>query len=204
MKGLLLKELYLVNKYCRAYILISFAFLGLALVGNDNLFFIVYPSLFATWMPVTLLTYDERSRWEQFCGGLPYRRAQLVSSKYLVGMLLQGIMLVLTGAVQAVRMIRSGSFHWDTYLTLLVLLFFLSGLVMSITLPLIFKLGTQNAYYGMVGVMCALSLAGVMILRQKEMILPHSGLAALLAVVTVGLYALSWRLSIALYQKREF
>lgn len=207
MKGLLLKDLYLVNKYCRSYLLIAVLFLAMSLFGDNNMFFVVYPCLFASLIPVTLLAYDERSKWEQFCGALPYTKAQLVSAKYLVGLIIQCIMLLLTSAAQAYRMIHAGTFQWGSYLTLLVALLFMSGLVSSLALPLMFKLGTEKgrvAYYIMVGAVCGLSVAGVTIFRSESALFMHSALVIpVMFVVTLVLYVVSWRVSIAFYQKRE-
>ena len=84
MKGLLLKDLYMVVKYCKAYLLIAVVFLAVSLMGSDNLFFIFYPCLLCGMIPVNLLAYDERSRWPQYCGTLPYTKGQIVSGKYLM------------------------------------------------------------------------------------------------------------------------
>lgn len=207
MKGLLLKDLYLVNKCCRSYLLIAAVFLFVSLWGDNNMFFLVYPCLFANLLPVTLLAYDERSKWEEFCGALPYTKAQLVSAKYLVGLIIQCIMLLLTGAAQAYRMIHAGTFQWENYLALLVALLFMSGLVSSLALPLMFKMGTEKgriAYYVMVGAVCGLSVAGVTIFRSEPHVYVNSGLIISgLLVVTVLMYVISWRISIAFYQKRE-
>ena len=65
MKGLLLKDFYMAAKYCRACLLCGM-------------------------IPVNLLAYDERSRWLEYSGTLPYTKAQIVSGKYLVGIIVQG------------------------------------------------------------------------------------------------------------------
>ncbi|MDE7281371.1 MAG: ABC-2 transporter permease, partial [Ruminiclostridium sp.] len=66
MKGLILKDLYMTVKYCRIYLLIAVVFIAVSFVGNDSLFFIFYPCLFCGMIPVSLLGYDERSRWLQY------------------------------------------------------------------------------------------------------------------------------------------
>lgn len=40
MKGLLLKDWYMMRKYCRSYLLIAAVFIAVSLYSNDNLFFI--------------------------------------------------------------------------------------------------------------------------------------------------------------------
>lgn len=63
MKGLLLKDWYMMKKYCRAYLLIAVVFIAVSLFSNDNMFFVFYPCLLCGMIPVNLLAYDERSRW---------------------------------------------------------------------------------------------------------------------------------------------
>ena len=41
MKGLLLKDWYMVVKYCKAYLLISLVFIGASIMSDDNFFFIL-------------------------------------------------------------------------------------------------------------------------------------------------------------------
>ena len=66
MKGLLLKDWYMMKQYCRTYPVIAVAFMALSLVDSDNLFFVFYPCLLCGMIPVTLLGYDERSGWVQY------------------------------------------------------------------------------------------------------------------------------------------
>ena len=43
MKGLLLKDWYMLKAYCRNYLLIAFIFFGVAFFSEDNLMFLFYP-----------------------------------------------------------------------------------------------------------------------------------------------------------------
>ena len=81
MKGLLLKDLYMAAKYCRAFLLIVVVFLAVSFFGDDNIFFVVYPAMIAGIVPVTLISYDERDKWDLYAGTLPYTGSQPVSSK---------------------------------------------------------------------------------------------------------------------------
>ena len=95
MKGLLLKDWYMMKKYCRSYVLIAVVFIALSLVSSGNMFFVFYPCLLCGIIPVNLLGYDERSRWMQYSGTLPYTKRQIVSAKYLIGLLAQFLPWVL-------------------------------------------------------------------------------------------------------------
>jgi len=100
MKGLLLKEWYMMKKYCKAYLLSSVVFIAVSLFSSDSLFFVFYPCLLCGMIPVYLLAYDERSRWMQYSGTLPYTKAQIVCGKYLIGLLAQLVSFVATAVAQ--------------------------------------------------------------------------------------------------------
>ena len=207
MKGLLLKDWYMMKKYCRSYIIIAAVFIAVSFFSNDNMFFIFYPCLLCGMIPVNLLGYDERSRWMQYSGTLPYTRTQIVSGKYLIGLLAQLTILVVTGVAQAVKMTVAGNFVFVDFAVLMLLMLIVSTLTSSICLPFVFKLGVEKgrtAYYIMIGFVCGASVLASGILRGQLMseIQPNL-ILALVAVVGIGVYLLSWYLSIVFFRKRE-
>ncbi|MBQ2745311.1 MAG: ABC-2 transporter permease [Lachnospiraceae bacterium] len=207
MKGLLLKDWYMMKKYCRSYLLIVIVFIAVSLFSNDNMFFVFYPCLLCGMIPVNLLGYDERSRWMQYSGTLPYTKAQIVCGKYLIGLLTQLTILVTTGVVQAVKMIIVHNFVSGDFVVLMLLMLIVSTFTSSICLPFVFKLGVEKgrtAYYIMIGFVCGASVLASSILRGKFMseIQPNL-ILALLAIVGIGVYILSWYLSVMFFRKRE-
>lgn len=207
MKGLLLKDLYMMKSYCRSYLLIAAAFIAFSLTNSENFFFVFYPCLLCGMIPVTLLSYDEQSRWVQYSGTLPYTKEQIVSSKYLIGLLAQFAMLLVTGIAQGVRMRMNGSFHINVFIVLMIAILIVTTIASSITLPLVFKLGVERgriAYYFMVGFICAAAAAASNLLQPDlPVTIEPNGFWAILCLVGIGIYALSWYLSIVFYKKRE-
>ena len=206
MKGLLLKDWYMMKKYCRAYLLIAIVFITVSLFSNDNMFFVFYPCLLCGMIPVNLLAYDERSRWMQYSGTLPYTKAQIVCGKYLIGLLTQLTILVATGVAQAVKMIIAHNFVPGDFVVLMLLMLIVSTLTSSICLPFVFKLGVEKgrtAYYIMIGFVCGASVLASSILRGQLMseIQPNL-ILALVAVVGISIYILSWYLSVVFFKKR--
>ena len=207
MKGLLLKDWYMLTKYCRSFLLIVVVFIAASLFGEENLFFVFYPCMLCGVMPVTLLGYDERSRWIEYSASLPYTKAQIVSAKYLIGLFAQAGVLLLSGAAQGIKMSVSGSFSWNDFLVLMLLLVTIAAFTSSISLPFIFKYGVEKgriAYYVMIGFVCGASVLASRLFGtglQAE-IQPNSFLIVF-AFASIGVYALSWYLSIVFYKKRE-
>lgn len=207
MKGLLLKDWYMMRKYCRYHLILVIGFSVLSLMDTENMFFVFYPCLICGIIPVNLIAYDERSRWMQYSGTLPYTRAQIVSVKYLIGLLIQAAVMTVTGIMQSVRMAVNGKFVLNDLLVLLLLILILSAYTSSIVLPFVFRLGVEKgraAYYGMIGFFCAASILLTNLLKTplRTEIRPDLPIF-LLAVSGAGIYALSWYLSVVFYRKRE-
>ena len=207
MKGLLLKDWYMMKKYCRAYLLIAVVLIAVSLFSNDNMFFVFYPCLLCGMIPVNLLGYDERSRWMQYSGTLPYTKTQIVSGKYLIGLLSQITILVATGVAQAAKMLIAHNFELGNFAVLMLLMLIVSTLTSSICLPFVFKLGVEKgrtAYYIMIGFVCGASVLASSILRgQLVSEIQPNLILALVAVAGIGIYILSWYLSIVFFKKRE-
>lgn len=207
MKGLLLKDFYMARKYCWTMLVIMAVFIVASMLQHDSFFFVFYPCLLSGIIPVTLLGYDERSRWSEYCGALPYTKAQIVSVKYLMGLFMEVVVFVLSAIAQAIRMNRHGAFDVSLYLTLLALLLILFCFSTSICLPFMFKFGVEKgriAYYVMIGVICGGSVIGSKLFTDMGTVgLPAGGLMLILCAAMVALYALSWYLSIVFYKKRE-
>jgi len=207
MKGLLLKDLYMMKKYCRAYFIIAVVFIAVSFASNENMFFVFYPCLLCGMIPVNLLGYDERSRWLQYSETMPYTKGQIVSGKYLIGLGAQVVVVLVTGIAQAIRMSVSGTFVFGEYLVLMMLLLTMALLASSVTLPFMFKLGVEKgrmAYYIMIGIVCAGSMISSNFLSggmQEKIEL--NGILPIICLVAIGVYVLSWYLSIAFYKKRE-
>ena len=208
MKGLLLKDFYMTWKYCKLYLLIAaFSIVMLFTEEGKDTFFIMYSCILCGLIPVNLLAYDERSRWVQYSAALPYTRGQIVSSKYLIGLMAQTAMALVIGLAQAVKTAMYGGFFQAgellaAPLTALALTCALS----SIIFPFVFKLGVEKGrivFYVMTGVMCGGSVLAADLLSSP------SGAQTMMSVFPVfvccgGLiYALSWYLSIIFYKKRE-
>lgn len=209
MKGLLLKDFIMAKRYLKAYLLIVAVFLAVSIVSDDNMFFVCYPCILSGAIPVNLLSYDERSKWNVYSGTLPYTKAQLVSAKYLVGIIAQLAVFILTGICQAVRMNISGAFHLEGYLSFMTVLFFISCAVSSLNLPIMFKFGVEKgriAYWLIIGAFVVLELILLSNSFQQPALraeVPFNGLLALMFVAGIALYALSWYVSILFYKKRE-
>ena len=213
MKGLLLKDAYQTWCYIRWIILVSIAMMlvGVFCMKEGSNFFMQYSGIMLGMLPMTLLAYDQNSRFSAYCAALPVTKEQIVGGKYLVG--LCGMALAELFAATALGV---ASLHWTAVdhalvVSTLVQVGMTTLLNSAVLLPLNYRFGYEKAkyaFYLMVGLVAALMGFGVSANEDglARNLLPQGvpPLALLgIVLIVLGLYSLSWRLSVAWYGKAE-
>ena len=205
MKGLLLKDFFTLSKSLRIFLVLILLFA--CMPGyNMAIFAVVYASL----LPVTALSYDERCKWDTLAAMSPYSPADMVVSKYLLGYI--GILFaaVLALAVHAIYGIFSSSS--DTGYISSILGGAVSGLlIIALTMPAMYKFGVEKgriAFFVILAVTFG-AVAGLSVLSDKGELSRFSlrlgagtGIVILLAVILLNVVSII--LSIRFYSKREF
>ena len=213
MKGLLLKDAYQTWCYIRWIILVSIAMMlvGTFFMKEGSNFFMLYGGLLLGMSPMTLLAYDQNSRFSAYCAALPVTKEQIVGGKYLIGLCGMALAELFAAAALGVA-----SLHWTAVdhalvVSTLVQIGMTTLLNSAVLLPLNYRFGYEKAKYAfclMVGLVAALMGFGVSANEDglARNLLPQGvpPLALLgIVLIVLGLYALSWRLSVAWYGKAE-
>ena len=202
MKGLMKKDFLMLWRASRAFLLICVLFIAMSAISQDNIIFLFMPIMISGLLPSTLLSYDERCKWQEFSGALPVSRAQLVSAKYLLGLGCMTLILVVTLIVHLI--VRR--FPPQTLLSMLGAIYGLSLFISAVSLPMMFKFGVEKGrlwYYATLVLVGGASGASAGVATD----LFSEGLPSflwLIPVLGVVIFALSWLLAIRFYQKREF
>ena len=104
-------------------------------------------------------------------------------------------------------MTAAGNFVFGEFVVLMLLMLVVATLTSSVSLPFIFKLGVERgrtAYYVMIGFVCGASVLASSYFRgQLVAEIKTNLLLAILAVAGIGIYILSWYVSIVYFNKRE-
>lgn len=206
MKGLLLKDAFVIRKTCKAFILLDIVFIAFSFFEGENMFFLFYPAIISGMLPMTLISLDEKEKWDQYAATLPVTRAQLVSSKYLIGLFGNIIVLVLIAVAQAFRMSREGKFVTEKYFFILVMLLSVGLMIPAILYPLVFRFGIEKGrifYYITIGAACGGAVSFNYISIKSFVKANDFLIMAILLTVVILLYAASWLLSIRFYKNRE-
>lgn len=207
MRGLLKKDWYLLKKTCHVYflVLVLFAVLG-GLTGSETgSFYLLYTAILSGMCSMTLLSLDEKCKWQSWCQTLPVSRVQYVLAKYLVGALVLLALLAVVAVATLARQLGAGQPDIPGLLATLSVCLGLGLAAPALLLPFLFWLGTEKgrlAYYVLLG--------GVMVAYfsmpelPSQALAPHGAAGGLLVVgVALALFAASAALSAALYRRRE-
>ena len=212
MKGLLLKDVYQMWYYTRMLILAAVVMMLVGVFGmkEGSNFFMLYGGFLLGIFPMTLLAYDQNSRFSAYSAALPVTKEQLVGGKYLIGFCGMVLAELLSLAALAAAQLLWGTVTVQITVATLLQVALMTLLGNIILLPLTYRFGYQKAryvYYLCIGLLA--SLMGYFVSsgdNALDSILPAQGsglvLVAVLAAVLV-LYAVSWRLSVAWYGKAE-
>ncbi len=204
MKGLIRKDFYMIWEYGRMLLLMSAVFLGVSLVASDdNFFFAVYPVLFAGILPVTLISYEERDGWNRMCDAMPVSRRTQVNERYLMTAFCFLVLYLLTVGLQAAVLLPRG--NAEKLGELVCLLPCVGLLTPAVMIPVTLRWGVEKGrfvYYVFIGVILALGIIGANALSAAPAD-AAPGAVWLLPLIALALFALSWLLSIRIYEKRE-
>ena len=213
MKGILLKELYLLKKQCTIplFCLLLFLVMAGASMGEQSMM-VFFPFMYASIIPVTLLSYDEMHKWDEYARIFPYTPAKLVLSKYLVGGVLQLAVTLILLTISAVKMAMEGEVQILKLVAMASLGLFIGAAFGGFNLPFMFRFGVSKgrvAYYaaialGVGGCLMAAAFLDVSfsteIVKVLSVAMPVLWLVPL--ILAVALFVGSYFLSVALYKRR--
>lgn len=204
MKGLLLKDIFVLVKRLRYFLILILVF---SFAGNSTQRSI--PIGFAGLLPLTALAYDERSKWNVLAAMMPYSRKAIVGEKYLLGYLL----ILLTAVIQVAFLVGENLIkkaHLDLpELIMLAVTMVLTTVILSLILPLSFRFGTEKGRIGLIlfylvflgaGAMLVNSQAGVRISFPSDPTVLILGLIVTVILINI----LSFWISLKIYQKESY
>ncbi len=198
MKGLLLKDFYVTVKNLKIYLIIAVFFIGSAVLDKSSSF-LYYISVMGGMIPITLLSIDEKNKWNEYCLTLPYSHNQIVSSKYLIGIIFSAAISVISSIILLIL-----GFSISEVLFFFVTAVLLSFVIPAICLPFSFKFGVERgriAYYVVLALFIGISVyLGANADENSPSV--FSTIPAYIIIIApiaaVLLYILSWIISIQL------
>ena len=206
MKGLLIKDFYMVKKHCMMLIGISLLFFGISLFGK-TIYFAYYPLAILSILPMNILGFEDHYRWNKTEVTLPISRTQAVLEKYI----LLFVFIIPAIIISNIIFFFVFSFDFREIISLVSIMLFTSVIVPSIVFPICFKIGYTRAKV-FIGILIPIIMGAIVFINvgnlSGEMLIigkftPQQN-AYLFAVAAVIFLGISMLLSIRFYKKREF
>ena len=194
MKGLLLKDLYVLIRQMRLFMVAIFVLC----VVNEQL--ATFGIMYAAMLPYTALAYDEHCRWHQLAAMMPLRPREIVLSKYLIGWLLMGSFAAFSLVMNAI-LGRLGS---DLHISAIISALSLACICLAILLPVMFRFGVEKGRMSMILFFVVIfTLIGSSPEFNVTALPVMKALPALLVAAAVVINAVSIPLATRLYTKRD-
>lgn len=139
MKGLLLKDFYVLLKQVKLYLVFIVV---LSLIPSMNSAGIA--TVYGAMLPVTAIAFDERSKWNQLAVMMPYSSRDMVLSKYIIGYFAVVFCGMVSLGVQAIiGLVQNNPITPEMMLVIAVTV--AAGLILlAINLPFMFWLGVER------------------------------------------------------------
>ena len=103
LKGLILKDLYLVRIQILIVAIVLAVYIVMALIssggGSIGTFTGTYSVVVMSLLPITILNFDEKSKWGRYSAAMPVSRRANVLSKYIIMVVLSVINAAVIGLV---------------------------------------------------------------------------------------------------------
>lgn len=172
MKGLLLKDIYLLKRFGRIYAVMLIVYTAISTFTDNSGFIMgINVSMFSL-LPFTLISQDYSCHWDGYAVTTPVSRRDIAIEKYIVVAGMWAIGLAITLAVGVMTyLINPEAFPmedtWGTMAGLTLMIFFNN----SITIPAMLKFGPEKGRFFMMG----------------ALIIPMIGFAVLLEIIPEAL-----------------
>lgn len=213
MKGLLLKDWYMLVKEVKFYVPFTVIYAMLAAFTGMPIMFVMINVMLGSMIVKSLMAREEQNKWDSMAVNLPVTAREMVMEKYLIGLL--GTLASNVASFLVLLAVRF-AFQRNTELPLFPFFMIYMGfgaIYLAGELPVLFKFGTANGrivFMAVVALLAGVS-AGVGSALSESVSLENGmppaellTVAAVLLLIAVAAVAGSIRLSVSFYKKREF
>ncbi len=203
MTGLILKDLLNLKKQAKVYLILVIFYFVYGAVFESSSMFSSMMTMIAVMIPLTAMSYDERSKWDRYALTMPISRKVIVASRYLLGMIFIAAAFVLSILV---NMVFSKMYSIESILISLASLS--AGItVMSVIFPLLFKYGVEKGRILMMLVLFT-PIAILMMVSKLGLSMPDEETIKtfifLSPIIALMLLLVSIYISLSIYRKKEF
>ena len=196
MKGLIYKDLIVLWKQGKMYLLIILIFSLIPQLTRAG-----FAMAYAAILPYTIIAYDEQSKWNRLAIMMPYTDAQLVLSKYLLSWAAILLVMVPSAASRTVDyLVKGQAALLVAEYQEVVILTAVSALFTAIILPLVFRFGVERGRLAVIPLV-VVGVTGAVFVVKLFMPLPIWATVFISILLAVAANAVSVHISRKLFRR---
>lgn len=206
MKGLLLKDFYTMRRNKRVLVLMLIVYVAMGFFIDNIVMTLGIISVMSTVTTLSLFSYDELAKWENYAFSLPVSRTDMVSARYLWGLIVLGAGVALSLLLWALLTLTGSGGKPAEVLAGIGGSAAASLLIMAVTFPVSFRYSAERARIALVaffllpvGAFSLLGRLGLAAPKESTVIL----ILQIAAVAVLAGFWFSWKLSCAIYEAKE-
>jgi ABC-2 type transport system permease protein len=208
MKGLILKEIFLVQSQFKLFIVLLLAFAISPFFQGDVGLVLTFYSIIGVIIVTRSLEVDEISQWNRFANTLPVKRSEVVKSKYVFSIsLLLCLTVILTPVIwlsdQFVAPLVTGSVF-----SLLCVFFTLVMFALSFVIPVYIKFGAIKGrffllFFAFIPAIL-LNLLSDYFTETHYLFVYNLLKSALAPIIALIVFTISYMISVKAFENKEF
>lgn len=214
MKGLLLKDWYMLIKEIKYYVPFTLVYALVAAFTGMPVMFVMINVMLGSMIVKSLMAREEQNKWDSMAVNLPVAAKDLVKEKYFIGMICTlGSNAITFLVLLFSRIILERNISIPLFPFFLIYIGF-GVIYLAGELPVLFKFGTANGrlvFMAVVALLAGVSAAISSGLAEEAQSLESGiqsgellGIAVGVIIIAIAAVAVSIRVSVAFYKKREF
>lgn len=216
MKGLIIKDILNLRNYMKQLILVFIFFVAYGIFLKNGVFVGSMITLMLSMQVITTMSYDEYAKWDKYALTMNVNRKDIVLSKY-VFFIMSIIIGIVVGIISSslINIISDSNIGIDEILVTSIMVPCIFAILFCIIIPIVFKIGVEKARVVMMAIFFTPTILGFIIFKMAEKAnIPMPDEATLdmifkfgligLIVLTVVFIFISYKISLSIYNKKEF
>ena len=216
MKGLLIKDILNMKNYMKQLVLVLIFFIAYGIFLKNGTFVGTMITLMLSMQVITTMSYDEYAKWDKYALTMNINRKDIIISKYIFFTIsiIIGIVVGITTSI-AINQIAKLDTGMNEIIVTSIVVPCVFAILFSIIIPVVFKTGVEKGRIVMMLILFipAILVGAIVKISEKANItMPSpSNLEILMKFGVLGLVLLtilavfmSYKVSLSIYNKKEF
>ena len=216
MKGLIIKDILNLKNYMKQLILVLIFFIAYGIFLKNGTFVGTMITLILSMQVITTMSYDEYAKWDKYALTMNINRKDIIISKYIFFTIsiIIGIVVGITTSI-AINQIAKLDTGMNEIIVTSIVVPCVFAILFSIIIPVVFKTGVEKGRIVMMLILFipAILVGAIVKISEKANItMPSpSNLEILMKFGVLGLVLLtilavfiSYKVSLSIYNKKEF